>query len=166
MVPNRFICSLNKQAKAYKVTRKAMATKDVFDEENAVKANWVKWGKAGNKIFGTLMSVREMESQFPDKKGEMVKVYEFLAEGGEFNDIDEDKKPVKEVTTINPGEIWLVGGKVGLDNAMRNIKVGQILGIKFTEEKPNKTKGFSPLKIVKVFTEGKMNDKWLEEQKV
>jgi len=143
-----------------------MITKDVFDEENEIKASWVKWGKVGNKIFGTLISVREMESQLPGKKGEIVKIYEILADGGEFNDIDEDKKPVKEVTTIDPGTTWLVGGGVGLDNALRNVKIGQILGIKFTEEKPAKQKGFNPLKVKKVFSEGKMNEAWLEEQKV
>ena len=145
-----------------------MTTKqnDVFDDTNEVKANWIKWGKPGNKISGTLISVRETESQLPDKRGEMVKIYEILADSGEFNDIGEDKKPVEEITKIETGEIWLVGGKAGIDNALRNVKIGQVLGLKFLEEKPSKTKGYNPTKIIKAYTTGAMNEEWLKEQKV
>jgi hypothetical protein len=138
-------------------------TKDIFGGENEIKANWIKWGKIGNKVFGTLVGVREMKSQMPGKEGQMVKIYELLTEDGEFNDIV-DKVVSAEVTKINKGETWLVGGGPGLDNAMRNIKVGQIIGIKFTEEKPPKQKGFNPIKVKKVYTEGKMNEEWLKEQ--
>lgn len=135
----------------------------LYDTGNQIKASWVKWGKVGNKIAGTLISIREMESRLPEKRGQMMKIYEILADDGEFNDIV-DKKPVDEVTKINPGEIWLVGGGLGLDNSMRNIKVGQIIGIKYTEERPNSDKLKNPTKVKKVFTEGKMNDVWLKEK--
>lgn len=136
----------------------------IFTAGNEIKPAWWKAGKVEDNVFGTLIGVREMESQLPGKKGELVKIYEILADGGEFHETDENKKPVEIATTINKGETWLVGGSAGLDNAMRNVKVGQIVGIKFTEEKPSKTKGFNPTKVKKVFTDGNMNKGWLEER--
>jgi hypothetical protein len=35
---------------------------------------------------------------------------------------------------------------------MANIKVGQVFGLKFIETQPAKTKGFNPVKVIKVFT--------------
>lgn len=140
-----------------------MTEKDIFGQDNEVRSSWIKWGKIGDKIAGTLVSVRQMESQLPGKKGEMVNIYEILASGGEFHDIN-DKVIAEEATVIEEGQLWLVGGGLGLDNAMRNIKLGQKIGIKFTEEKPTKTKGFNPTKVKKVYSTGEMNQKWLDDQ--
>ena len=38
-----------------------------------------------------------------------------------------------------------------IDNQMRNIKIGQVVGFKFTDEKPSQKKGFNALKIIKVY---------------
>lgn len=145
--------------------------RDVFSEGNEVKANWIKWGKVGDKIQGTLISVREIPSKLPPKTplkaGEvnMVKLYEILATAGEFHNIE--KKKVSETPTIiNEGEVWLVGGGVGIDASLRNVKIGQILGIKFTEEKASKDPMMNDTKVKKVYTEGKMNEAWLAEQEV
>lgn len=124
---------------------------ELFKDENAVKSNWVKFGKIGDFIKGTLVDVREMKSTMPGKEGQLVKIYELLASIGSFHDIDEEKKPVETPIIIQGGEYWNIGGKVGIDNQMRNIKTGQIVGFRFDSENPSKQKGFSPTKIIKVY---------------
>ena len=123
---------------------------DAMKDLQEVKSSWVKWGKVGDYVRGTLVSIREMNSNLPGKEGERVKVYELLTECGQFHDIDNDKKPVEPAITIGKGEYWQIGGKVGIDNQMRNVKIGQIIGMVFAEVKPSKTKGFNSLKIIKV----------------
>jgi hypothetical protein len=126
---------------------------DPFEGMNEVKSQWIKWGKPGDWIRGTLTDVREMESQMSDRAGEMVKVYEFMASGGSFHYFEKINGVVEvqeEPTLLEGGAIWTVGGKPGIDSQMRNVKVGQIFGMRFAEEKPNKNKAFSPNKVIKV----------------
>lgn len=127
---------------------------DFFNDKNQVKSNWVKWGKVGDCIKGTLVAIREHNSMFPGKEGTKVKVYELLGHNGSFHATDDDKKAIEPPIMINEGEYWMVGGKPGIDNQMRNVKIGQIIGMKFTDSKPAKTKGLNALKIIKVFVGG------------
>lgn len=142
----------------------------MFNDDNEVRSSWVKFSKVGDFISGTLVGVREVPSALPGKEGKMVKVYEVKAQNGEFHDIDDKKAVIEPAIKINAGEIWNVGGGVVLDAQMRNIKVGQVIGIKFTDEKPAQKKGFNPMKIKKVFApkgndgKGKMDEEWLKEQ--
>jgi hypothetical protein len=46
----------------------------------------------------------------------------------------------------------MIGGKASIERQMANIKIGQKVGFKFVDEKPSKTKGFAPSKLIKVFT--------------
>ena len=128
-----------------------------FDGLEKVKSQWIKWGKVGDWVRGTLCDVREMESQLADKPGTMVKVYEFIAAGGSFHhfekvngQINVDEKP----TVLEVGSVWTIGGKAGIDNQMRNVKIGQIFGMRFTEEKPNKNKAFNNTKVVETLVGG------------
>lgn len=153
------------------MTKRTNDNDDVYSDDNLVPNNWVKFTFPGDRIFGTLIAVREMESRLPSAKpGEMVKVYEFKADSGEFHDTDEKKNPIKPPIEIQEGEIWNVGGNSMLDNQLRNVKLGTKVAIKFTEEKPSKTKGFNPQKIKKVYVpKGKdnqpqMDTAWLAEQ--
>lgn len=134
----------------------------IYDDQNVVKSVWVKWGKVGDHISGTLIDVREINSTLPGKEGTRVKVYELKAAEGEFHNINEQKQPIEPAVTVEAGEIYLIGGKIGIDAQMRRIKIGQIVALKFTDEKPSKQKGFNPLKIVKVYSEGVMDTEWLE----
>lgn len=137
-------------------TKKDMAqpSDELFNESHAVKSNWVKFGKINDFIKGTLIDVREMMSNMPGKEGQKVKVYEFLAHAGSFHDLDEKRNPVETPTIVNEGEYWTIGGKVGIDAQMRNVKLGTIVGMRFAEEKPSKTKGFNATKIIKVYVGG------------
>ena len=136
--------------------------KDIFDDKNAVKSLWVKWGKIGDNVVGTLTAVHDVRSNLPGKENEMVKRYELLAEGGEYHELDKKKNPVDPAVKVLVGEIYYVGGKVGIDAQMRRVKVGQRIGMKFTQEIPAKTKGYNDLKIIKVFA-GEMNEEWLAQ---
>lgn len=148
-----------------------MTTKkiDDFDSANEVPSNWVKFNvEQEDKIMGTLVAVREMKSTLPGKEGELVKIYEIKADYGSFHEQDEKKKVIPEPIVIEEGSFWSIGGKPIIDRQMTNVKVGQKVGFKFTEEQPSKTKGFAPAKIVKVFTpkndDGsfKMDTEWIE----
>lgn len=125
-------------------------TQDDFSDDNAVKSNWVKFNVIQeDKVVGTLIRVSETDSQF--NPGEKVKIYELKADYGSFHELDDRKKLIDEPITIGEGEFWSVGGKAGIDKQMANIKIGQKVGFKFVDEMPNKTKGFAPAKLIKVY---------------
>ena len=136
---------------------------DDFGDENKVKDIWWKKGVIGDRVKGTLLSVKQIESQMPDKKGELVTIYELKALFGEFHDIDENKKPLETPTKVDPCSMVLVSGTLGIDNKMRHAKPGDIVGFKFVSETPNKTKGYNATKNVDVYFYGK-DEAWLKEQ--
>lgn len=154
-----------------KMTMTNKTTDDVYSDENVVPSNWMKFSKIEDRIFGTLICVREQENRLPNAKpGEMVKVYEIKSESGEFHDTDEKKNVIEPAIQLQPGEIWNIGGSAALDNQLRNVKLGTKVAIKFTAEKPSQTKGFNPQKIKKVYVpkgqDGKpvMDTEWVAEQ--
>lgn len=131
----------------------AKETTDPMAGLNEAKSQWIKWGKVGDWVRGTLCDVREMDSQMPDRAGEKVKVYEFIVQAGQFHNFEKiggETKVDAEPTVLEKGAIWTIGGKPAIDQYMRNVKIGQIFGMRFAEEKPNKNKAFSPTKVVKV----------------
>lgn len=144
-------------------------TTDWDSPENEVPSNWVTWGVPGDKIFGTLISKRTMKSTFPGKEGEIVNIYEIKAEMGQYHKLDAKKNPVDPAIIINIGEFYNVGGKTGIDVQMKNVKLGQTIGMKFIDETPSNTKGFAPAKSIKVFApkndDGsfKMDEEWVAQ---
>jgi hypothetical protein len=138
---------------------KQLQEDELFNESHAVKSNWVKWGKVGDWFKGTLTDKRQVKSTLPGQEDKMVMIYDFLAKGGSFHAINEDKTIAEEPTIVNEGEFWTIGGKAGIDTQMRNIKLGQIVGLRYAETKASKTKGFNPLKIIKVFA-GAMDEEY------
>lgn len=137
---------------------------DIFNEDNAVKSAWVTWGKPGDHIKGTLVARYSRENSIGGKT-EMQTIYEIKAMGGAFHALQQDENgnytPVSEETVLNAGDLWNVGGKAAIDSQMRNVKIGQIIGMKFMESVPAKEKGRYPTKVVKVFTSGQMDEEWL-----
>jgi len=132
---------------------------DVFDDKNEVKPSWIKWGKVGDVISGTLADVTERESNLPGAKGEMQTIYDIKVEKGSFHDII-DGKVAKNATELAEGEVWKVGGKKGLD--LRRVRLGQKIGLKYTEEVPPQTSGYNAFKLVKLYTAGEMDKEWCE----
>lgn len=137
----------------------------MFSSENEVKAAWLKFNKIGDWFTGTLLSVREMDNRLPGKEGTKVKVYEFKASGGQFHNIDGNKQLLEVPVNIEAGQVWTLGGKTVIDNAMRSVKLGTKVGLKFTETKPSKTKGFNDTKIIKVYASG-IDPEWMGEDAV
>jgi len=123
------------------------------DEGEEVPSNWITWGvPVEDKVLGTLISKRTMKSTFPGKEGELVNIYEMKVDEGTFHTVDDKKNPVQPAVIIESGEIYNIGGKAMIDRQMKNIKVGQKIGMKFIEEVASKTKGFAAAKVVKVYT--------------
>jgi hypothetical protein len=53
---------------------------------------------------------------------------------------------------MEKGETYsFITGKNAILQQMKNAKLGQIVGMKFTEELPAKTKGYNKSKIIKVY---------------
>lgn len=147
-------------------------TVDDFDSANEVQSNWIKFNVVGeDKVMGTLISVRTVKSQIPGQESKDVKVYDIKADYGSFHNVDEAKQVIPEAVNVDPESMWSIGGKDIIDRQMINVKIGQKVGFKFTEQVPSKTKGFAPAKIIKVFTpkneDGsfKMDTEWLESEK-
>lgn len=122
------------------------------DESNEAKNNFVSWGEIGDYILGALVSAKQVPSTLPDKQGEMQWVYEFKVRECSYHILDDKKKVIEEPVEPEEGEIVSVGGRSTIDSRMARIKIGQIVGLKFTEEMAAKTKGYNPTKLIKVFT--------------
>jgi hypothetical protein len=116
---------------------------DMFKPENEMKSNFVTWGAPGDYFVGTLMTKRQVENNISGKT-EMQTIYEFKIAEGTFHTLDEKKNPVMPAVILSKDEVYNVGGKLAIDQQMRNIKIGSVVGMKFIEEKPSKTKGYNP----------------------
>lgn len=126
---------------------------DDFDASNEVPSNWVKFNiPLEDKVMGTLISIREVKNSMPGKEEEMVKIYEIKTDYGSFHELDEKKKLIEAPVLVSAGEIWNIGGRAIIDKQMRNVKIGQKVGMKYIEEVAAQTKGYNPAKIIKVFT--------------
>lgn len=137
---------------------------NLFRPENEAKATFVKWGKVGDWLKGTLHERRQIKSTLPGQEGKMQNIYDFYAHGGVYHEtiVTTDPATGGKTTTFKPvvlapGALVSVGGgtvgdnKNAIDNGMRNVKIGQVFGIRFTEIKPSKSKGFQDQKVRKVY---------------
>jgi hypothetical protein len=133
---------------------KAATTKNVAwdDESNEATNNFITWGEVGDYILGALVSAKQVPSTLPDKQGEMQWVYEVKVRDAQWHVLDEKKRVVDEPVIAQEGDIVSVGGRKTIDSRMARIKIGQIVGLKFVEELPAKTRGYNPTKLIKVFT--------------
>lgn len=127
---------------------------DIFDEKNEMKPQSVDWQKVGDNIVGTLIDVRNnLKTAFG-----LNTLYEIRAKSGFFHVKDSNTK-----VEIKEGDIWGVWGRGDIFNGqMRRIKIGQKVGLKFTETQPSSMG--NPAKIIKVFNDGTMDDDWLAQQ--
>lgn len=127
--------------------------------ENEVQSNWMKFNVSHaddpencDKIYGVLVERRTQKSNLDDKE-KIQNVYDIRAlEASVFHRLDDKKKVVDEPVAIEIGNIYSVGGTSVIDRQIRNVKLGQIIGLKFIEEQAAKIKGRSPTKIIKCYT--------------
>ncbi len=126
-----------------------------FEGMKESRRSQVKFGKVGDWFKGTLVDdTRELQNKLSPKK-EMQKVYEFKMHGGSFHNIIE-KAPGRydaeeEATVIGKGEFYTYIAKEVVQSQMRNAKIGQVIGMRFTEDRPPTTPGFNSTKIIKVY---------------
>lgn len=127
-----------------------MSIDPIFDEKNEVKSSIIKWGKVGDWFKGTLVDdTRLVPNRLSPNKGDQ-RVYELKAQGGSFHNII-DKVVQENSIEVKAGEFWSIfAGKV-MQSMLRNIKIGQIIGFRFTKEKENSQPGYNATKIIKVY---------------
>jgi hypothetical protein len=140
-----------------------MAKDNIFSEDNEVKSSFISWGKTGDYFVGTFIGKRVVPNTLSEKNPTQT-VYEFKMKEGTFHTLDDKKNPVEPAVVINKGDIYNVGGKAAIDAQMRNVKHATIVGMKFIEEKPPKTKGYNPTKVIKVYTAGEFDQEYIEEE--
>ncbi len=137
---------------------------DLFDEKNEVKNSYnnIKFGKEGDWFRGVLTeNTRQMENKLSEKR-EMQTIFEFKAQGGSLHLIN-DRVVDEEATEVQPGEYWsFITGKQALLNQLKKAKLGQVVGLKFSETVKSKTKGFGDAKIIKVYL-GEMDPEYQGE---
>lgn len=147
------------------MVKESVKSSDDYTDDDALSSPWIRWGKVGDCIFGTLISVTPRTAMNQNSgKMETSLVYEIKADGGEYHDMDDKKNPIEPAVVINPGDIFNVGDHFTIHPIMKNVKLGQKIKIAFTEEKPSRTKGNAPMKVRKVFSKGVMDQEWLDEQ--
>ena len=122
------------------------------------------WGKPGDHVKGTLIAKYQRDNDISGKV-EKQNIYEVRVLSGEYHALEVDENgnrvPSKDLTKFNEGDVCNVGGKPAIDAQMRNVKVGQIIGLKFVESVPNKDPKKYPTKVVKLYTEGRMDEEFL-----
>src|SRR3990167_10909846 len=101
----------------------------------------------------------------------MQKIYTVKVKECQYHVLDEKKRVVVEPVVLEDGDIVSVGGRKIIDSRMDRVKLGQVFGLKFKEELPPKTKGYSATKLITVYTpkdesgEPQMDEEWLNQQK-
>jgi hypothetical protein len=125
----------------------------LFNEDNAIKIDYktIKFGKVGDWLKGTLVdNTKRMDNKL-DPTGGQQTVFQIKIHAGSIHNIVK-KQIDAEPTVLNPGEFWsYITGKGMVLEMLKSVKVGQVVGLKFTESKPNKTPGFDDTKIIKVY---------------
>lgn len=119
-------------------------------EQESVYNN-LKFGKEGDWFKGTLTdNTRTLRNNLSEKK-ELQTIFEFMAHGGSFHDI-KDRVVSETPTVVEKGDFWsFITGKPALLNQLKNAQLGQVIGLRFVQEKPSKVKGQNPAKIIKVY---------------
>ena len=119
----------------------------IFDNpDNRMANKSFKWEKIGDKLEGTLVGKRSVIIQ--DNNGNNV------------------EKLIYEIKTPD-GEFWNVWDKPSIRMQVERVKLGQIIGFEFVEERPNKRNpGLNKAKIIQVWSNAKIVDEeWIKEHR-
>lgn len=123
---------------------------DPFAGMSESKRPQVKFGRVGDWFKGTVVdNTREIENKLSAKR-EMQTIYEFKGLGGVFHNIV-DKVVSAEETAIKPGEFYSFFAKGLVKAQLKNAKLGQIIGLRFREERKATQPGFNDTKIIEVW---------------
>ena len=127
-----------------------------------IEYNTIKFGKIGDWFKGTLTdNSKQMVNNLSPRK-EMQTVFEFKAKGGSLH-ILENKQVPAEPRLVPDGEFWsFITSKPAILNQMKKAKIGQVIGLRFTETIANKQPGYDATKVIKVFI-GEMDPEYQGE---
>ncbi len=135
---------------------------DQFEGMSEAKRPQVKFGKVGDWFKGVITSNdREIENKL-SAKHEMQTIYEFKMQGGSFHGI-QDKVVDMEPTVIEKGEFYSYFAKGAVQAQLKGAKLGQVVGLRYAEERPNPQPGLNATKIIKVYL-GEMDSEYQGEQ--
>ncbi len=127
-----------------------MSNPNPFEGMNEAKRPQVKFGKPGDWFKGVLVdNTREIPNRLSAKQ-EMQLVAEFKMIGGSYHGIL-NKIVDAEPTEVVPGEFMSYFAKGIVKDQLKKAKIGQIIGLSFSEEKPATQPGFNNTKIIKVY---------------
>lgn len=126
---------------------------NLFNDSKEAKIDYknLKFGKVGDWFKGTLTdNTRQIKNNL-SAKGEMQTIFEFKSHGGSIHEIE--NKVVKETPTVIPkDEFWsYITSKGPMLSQLKQAQLGQIIGLKFVEERASKTPGMNATKIIKVY---------------
>lgn len=140
-------------------------SKDDYSEDDVMQSPWMRWGKVGDSLQGTLIRVfKKMQISLKTGQEEEVTVYELKCDSGTYHQLDDNKKAITPPVQIGEGELYKVADHFTIHDVMKNVKIGKKLKIAFTETKASQKKGNAPMKIRKVYSKGTMDEDWLKEQ--
>lgn len=101
--------------------------------------------------------------KFPDEdKPQMLATGTFIGKEQRDNYNNDGKQWVYTILSKD-GAILKLSGKPRVDDQMRVVKVGQVIGVYF-RGLGDKVKGRHQAKLVDIVTKGTMNEEWLKEQ--
>ena len=117
---------------------------DIFNSAKPQDGTFFSFKNIGDSIQGTYVGMRDALNKF----GNMQTIYV-------LSDVD--------------GKVWNVAFNKTASithERMSGIRFGQIIGYKFEENRPSRTPGRFPTKIIRIYADPKFVDKgWLEQQK-
>ena len=116
----------------------------IFDTNNKVTGSFAKFEKFGDQVEGTLVDKRQTQDKM--NPGKMQWIYELKGTNG---------------------EIILVGGKPGIDMQMKNVRLGQVIGMRYEKDKPSANPALRPAKIVQVYANiNVVDEQWIKDREV
>lgn len=122
-----------------------MTEKDIFSEDNEVKAEFWKLDKIGDNVKGVLVDKRIVTNTLKQPNCQQT-IYTLIKEDG---------------TPI------CIGGRGSQDPqtiaGLEQCKMGQLVGVKYVENRKSSTPGMNDAKIVRVFSNGKIEQKVLDK---
>ena len=128
------------------------------NEENEAQSINFKFGRfadkdyKGDRILGVLLSKRHVPNKLSKEPGAKQWLYEVKVRECEFHLTDKKGNPVDESTEIAADEIVNVYGKPFFDARMRQVKPGQVFGLKYVSDLEATVAGYNDTKEIKVFT--------------
>ena len=118
-------------------------TVDIFDEKNSMRDTWFAPKQIGDAVQGTYVGKREGVNKYNHEQF----IYELKNESGIVN-----------VAVRKTHKAFV--------ERMDQIRLGQIVGVKFTELLPSKEGGRNPTKVLRIYANPHIVDQaWIDEQK-